>query len=306
MNNTQTPALNICVVGSLNMDLVLRAPRCAEAGETLLGHDFALHPGGKGANQAVACARMGSRTGMIGKLGNDAFAVQLRETLTLSGVDHRHVSTEDGSSGIAMIVVEDNGQNRIMLAPGANAALTITDIDTSAEAIRAAALLICQLEVPQPCVRRAFDLAREAGVPILFNPAPAIRLDPDMLSVDYLVVNETEAALIADLPVGSRLEAEAAARTLLQSGARHVLLTLGADGAIVADETGLRHYPAFPTRVVDTTAAGDTFIGGLATGLIEGMTLDQAVRLGMAASALCVSRPGAQPSIPSRDEITLD
>jgi ribokinase len=288
------------------MDLVLRAPRCADAGETLLGHDFALHPGGKGANQAVACARMGSRTGMIGKLGNDAFAAQLRETLTLSGVDHRHVSTEDGSSGIAMIVVEDNGQNRIMLAPGANAALTVADIDASAEAIRAAALLICQLEVPLPCVRRAFDLARAAGVPILFNPAPAIRLDPDMLSVDYLVVNETEAALIADLPVGSRQEAEAAARTLLQSGARHVLLTLGADGAIVADATGLRHYPALPTRVVDTTAAGDTFIGGLATGLIEGMTLDQAVKLGMAASALCVSRPGAQPSIPSRNEITLD
>lgn len=298
-------APRIAVVGSLNMDLVLRAPRCAQAGETLLGHDFATHPGGKGANQAVACARLGAKVSMIGKLGEDGFAGQLRRTLDEAGVDHDEVLSTRGSSGIAMIVVEDNGQNRIMLAPGANGTLTPAEVHHAAATIRASALLICQLEVPIECVREAFALARTARVPILFNPAPAVPLDADLIAVDYLVVNETEAALISGLPVGSRAEAEAAAHRLRQAGAGCVLLTLGADGAIVCDLDGARHYPACPTTVVDTTAAGDTFIGGTAAGLLEGLNIDEAVRLGMAASALCVARPGAQPSIPFRHEITL-
>jgi ribokinase len=296
-------APQIAVVGSLNMDLVLRAPRCALAGETLLGHDFATHPGGKGANQAVACARLGARVAMVGRLGDDGFAAQLRATLDQAGVDHSEVKTTKGSSGIAMIVVEDNGQNRIMLAPGANGCLSAADVRHAAGTIANAALLICQLEVPLACVREAFALARAARVPILFNPAPAAVLDADLLDVDYLVVNETEAALISGLPVGSRAEAECAAHRLRQAGSRCVLLTLGADGAIVADLAGTRHFPAFPTTVVDTTAAGDTFIGGTAAGLLEGMSIDEAVQLGMAASALCVSRAGAQPSIPLRSEI---
>jgi ribokinase len=303
--NAPKPVPHIAVMGSLNMDLVLRAPRCAQAGETLLGHDFALHPGGKGANQAVACARLGAKVCMIGKLGNDAFADQLRQVMTQAEVDHSQVQTDPGSSGIAMIVVEDNGQNRIMLAPGANGLMTPENVLSAASCLQSAALLICQLEVPLAAVHQAFDLARAARVPILFNPAPAMPLPGEMLDVDYLVVNETEAALISGLPVGSRAEAIAAAHRLRQAGAACVLLTLGADGAIIADLEGARHYPAQPTHVVDTTAAGDTFIGGLAAGLLEGMTLDQAVALGMAASAVCVSRPGAQPSIPFRREITL-
>jgi len=299
------PASHIAVMGSLNMDLVLRAPRCAEAGETLLGHDFALHPGGKGANQAVACARMGAKVAMIGKLGSDAFADQLRQVMTEAGVDHSHVLTDSGSSGIAMIVVEDNGQNRIMLAPGANGMMTAGNVLSAATCLQSASLLICQLEVPLECVRQAFELARAARVPILFNPAPAMPLSPDMLNVDYLVVNETEAAMISGLPVNSRAEAVAAAHRLRQAGSACVLLTLGADGAIIADLDGARHYPAHATQVVDTTAAGDTFIGGMAAGLLEGMNLDDAVALGMAASALCVSRQGAQPSIPFRREIVL-
>lgn len=301
--DTMPASPHIVVMGSLNMDLVLRAPRCAQAGETLQGHDFALHPGGKGANQAVACARLGARVSMVGKLGRDPFADELRATLDGAGVDHSQVQRADGSSGIAMIIVEDDGQNRIMLAPGANAAMTPDDVRAAAPLLQSASLLICQLEVPLETVRSAFELARSARVPILFNPAPAARLDADMLSVNYLVVNETESALISGLPVTSRAEAVTAAHRLRQMGADCVLLTLGADGAIVADLDGTRHYPAFPTHVVDTTAAGDTFIGGLAAGLAEGMKLDDAVMLGMAASALCVSRPGAQPSIPFRHEI---
>lgn len=296
-------APHIAVMGSLNMDLVLRAPRCAQAGETLLGHDFALHPGGKGANQAVACARLGAKVSMIGKLGSDAFAEQLRDVMSQAGVDHTHVLSDPGSSGIAMIVVEDNGQNRIMLAPGANGMMSPENVLSAASCLQSASLLICQLEVPLDSVRQAFELARAARVPILFNPAPAMQLPADMLDVDYLVVNETEAALISGLPVTSREEAIAAAHRLRQTGAACVLLTLGADGAIIADIDGARHYPARPTHVVDTTAAGDTFIGGLAAGLLEGLELDAAVVLGMSASALCVSRPGAQPSIPFRHEV---
>ncbi|TDR71435.1 ribokinase [Paludibacterium purpuratum] len=303
MPSTRFPSPHIAVVGSLNMDLVLRVSRCPAPGETLLGHDFAQHPGGKGANQAVACARLGAQVRMIGKLGNDAFAAPLRATLDAAGVDHRHVSTDTGASGIAMIVVEDNGQNRIMLAPGANGALTQADVRLAADDIHSAALLLCQLEVPTDCVRIAFAEARGAGVPILFNPAPAIPLDSDLLAVDYLVVNETEAALISGLPVTTRAEAMAAARRLLRGGAGAILLTLGADGALIADTNGVRHYPAQPAQVVDTTAAGDTFIGGMAAGLLEGMVIDDAVQLGMRAAALCIGRPGAQPSIPFRHEL---
>jgi len=300
---TSAKPAHIVVMGSLNMDLVLRAPRCANAGETLSGHDFALHPGGKGANQAVACARLGAQVSMIGKLGSDTFAGQLRQTLDQAGVDHHQVLTDIGSSGIAMIIVEDDGQNRIMLAPGANGTLSAAEVAAAGDSVRAAALLICQLEVPLATVRQAFELARDAQVPILFNPAPAMALPPDMLQVDYLVVNETEAALISGLDVNSRAQAFSAAQQLRRMGARVVILTLGADGAIVADPKGERHFPAQPTTVLDTTAAGDTFIGGLSAGLVEGMELDLAITLGMAASALCVSRRGAQPSIPLRSEI---
>lgn len=301
--NTSQSVANIVVLGSLNMDLVLRTQRCAIAGETLSGHDFALHPGGKGANQAVACARMGAPVRMIGKLGRDPFADELRKALSDAGVNHDQVLSTTGSSGIAMIIVEDDGQNRIMLAPGANQALTVGEVLQVASSIQSAALLICQLEIPLPVVREAFTLARGARVPILFNPAPAIPLDRDLLAVDYLVLNETEAAMIADLPVSNRAEAEVAAHRLRQIGANTVLLTLGAEGVIVADLSGIRHYPALDTTVIDTTAAGDTFIGGLATGLLEGMHLDQAVHLGLQAAAICVSRAGAQPAIPLRAEL---
>lgn len=306
-DRTQDRPPRIVVVGSLNMDLVLNAERCPEAGETLTGHGFAVHPGGKGANQAIACARMGSRVAMVGRLGNDGFAATLRQGLLDGGIDDSAVGTDPAlASGTAMIIVEDNGQNRILLAPGANAALTVADIDAAAALITRAALLVLQLEVPFACVERAIAVATAAGVPVLFNPAPAATLAPELIArIDYLVVNETEAALIAGLPVTDRAGAGAAAERLLALGARHVLLTLGADGALVADGSGLRHYPAFPTTVVDTTAAGDTFIGGLAAALTEGAPLDRAVRLGMAASALCVARPGAQPSIPYREQVVL-
>ena len=295
----------IVVVGSLNMDLVMRTPRMPVGGETLHGHAFSTLPGGKGANQAVACARLGGKVSMIGQVGDDGFGHTLRAGLSDDGIDVSKVKlTSDAGTGVAMILVEDVGQNRIVLAPGANGALKPADIDAAAKVIAGAAMLVVQLEVPMPVVLRAMSIARDAGVPVLLNPAPAASL-PDEIwpQVDILVPNESEASLLAGMAVTDAPSAFAAARIFRQRGVARVLITLGEQGVAVLDELGERHIPAQVVKAVDTTAAGDTFIGGLAAGLVEGLPLDKAVALGQRASALCVTRHGAQPSIPYRREL---
>ena len=295
----------IVVVGSLNMDLVMRTPRVPVGGETLNGHEFSTLPGGKGANQAVACARLGGKVAMIGQVGDDSFGRTLRDGLAVDGIDVSGVAvTASVGTGVAMILVEDIGQNRIVLAAGANGALTPADIDGHAAAIEGAALLVVQLEIPQPDVLRAIAIAHAAGVPVLLNPAPAAPLPDDIWpQIAILIPNESEAALLAGIPVSDATSAFAAARIFRQRGVACVLITLGSQGVAVVDDTGERHLPAQVVKAVDTTAAGDTFIGGLAAGLIEGLKLDEAVSLGQRASALCVTRHGAQPSIPYRREI---
>jgi ribokinase len=295
----------IVVVGSLNMDLVMRTPRVPVGGETLNGHDFATLPGGKGANQAVACARLGAHVAMIGRVGDDGFGRTLRDGLIADGIDVGGIKpTSATSTGVAMILVEDIGQNRIVLAAGANGALTPADIDAAAATIAGAAMLVVQLEVPMPVVQRAIAVARASGIPVLLNPAPAAPLPDDIWpQIDILVPNESEAALLAGVPVTDVASAFAAARIFRQRGAGCVLITLGKQGVAVVDDAGERHFPAQVVVAVDTTAAGDTFIGGLAAGLVEGLTLDAAVAIGQRASALCVTRHGAQPSIPYRREL---
>ena len=295
----------IVVVGSLNMDLVMRTPRVPAGGETLHGHEFSTLPGGKGANQAVACARLGAKVSMIGQVGDDAFGQALRDGLRADGIDVGGVKqTSAVGSGVAMILVEDVGQNRIMLASGANGVLTPADVDVHAATIEGAALLVLQLEVPMPVVQRAVDIACVAGVPVLLNPGPA-ELLPESLwaQIDILVPNETEASLLSGVAVNDAPSAFAAGQIFRQRGVRCVLVTLGEQGVAAVDAMGLRHLPALRVTAVDTTAAGDTFIGGLAAGLVEGLSLDAAVALGQRASALCVTRHGAQPSIPYRREL---
>lgn len=295
----------IVVVGSLNMDLVMRTPRVPVGGETLNGHEFSTLPGGKGANQAVACARLGSRVRMIGQVGDDGFGKTLRDGLAADGIDVSGVRTTSAAgTGVAMILVEDIGQNRIVLAAGANGALTPADIDAQASVIEGAALLVVQLEVPLPVVQQAIAIAHRAGVAVLLNPGPAAPL-PEAIwpQIDILVPNESEAALLAGIPVSDAASAGAAAKIFRQRGVDCVLVTLGAQGVAVIDAAGERHLPAQVVKAVDTTAAGDTFIGGLAAGLVEGMSVDAAAALGQSASALCVTRHGAQPSIPYRREI---
>ena len=295
----------IAVVGSLNMDLVMRLPRLPVGGETLTGHHFSTLPGGKGANQAVACARLGGKVRMVGQVGDDDFGKALVDGLLADGVEVSGISRCSAvGTGVAMILVEDVGQNRIVLAPGANGALAESDIERFAPDIVNAAMLVVQLEVPLCVVSRAVDIAYEAGVPVLLNPAPAKLLPANLWSkVDFLVPNESEASLLADCPVVDVDSAFSAAETMRRRGARRVLITLGEQGVVIVDDQGARHLPAEKARVVDTTAAGDTFIGGLVVGLCEGLSLDNAAAFGQRASALSVTRYGAQPSIPFRREI---
>lgn len=296
---------SIVVVGSLNTDLVMRMARAPVGGETLTGHGFETLPGGKGANQAVACARMGASVAMIGRVGADGHGDALRAGLVADGIAVDEVEALPAChTGVAMIWVEDDGQNRIVLAPGANGLLDAAAVERAGALIDAAAMLIVQLEVPMSAVQAAVARAHRAGVTVLMNPAPAAPLPPPMWpQIHLLVVNESEAAALADMPVTDPDSAAVAGAALRQRGPQSVLVTLGSQGVVVVDAAGARHAPAQAVRAIDTTAAGDTFIGAVAAAWCEGRSLDQAVALGQAASALCVTRRGAQTSIPYRREL---
>ena len=295
----------IAVVGSLNMDLVIRVPRFPAAGETLTGREFETVPGGKGANQAVACARMGAPVVMIGSIGADGHGKTLVAALRADGIDVAGVHAwPDAHTGIAIVMVEDGGQNCIVLAPGANAALDPAAIDAAAPDIARAALLVLQLEVPMDTVLHAAQCAKRAGVPVLLNAAPVAPLPEGLWPlIDWLVVNEIEAGTLAGVAVSNAQAAAAIGQALRDRGAKNVIVTLGEMGVVVADANGTRHFAAQRVRAIDSTAAGDTFIGALAAGMREGLDIDAAVALGQAASALCVTRRGAQPSIPTRAEL---
>lgn len=295
----------IVVVGSLNMDLVTEAPKIPAPGETVIGGDLCTVPGGKGANQAVAAARLGAHAAMVGRLGNDVFAARLRDNLAAEGVDLTHVQETAVASGVALIVVDAQGQNSIVVAPGANARLAPADVQAAESVIAAADVILLQLEVPLESVLRAAQLAHEAGVTVVLNPAPAHPLPDGLLAlVDILIPNETETASLSGLPVDSTEAIEAAAARLRERGVAAVVLTLGARGALLAEKSGTHHFPAFAVdRVVDTTAAGDAFVAALATSVAEGRPFREAVVWGNAAGALAVTRHGAQPSLPRREEV---
>lgn len=295
----------IVVVGSCNMDLVVRAPRLPLPGETISGTGFQCLPGGKGANQAVAAARLGGAVSMVACVGRDGFGEQMCVGLAADGIDLSQLRRHAGlPTGIAVITVGGDGANSIVLAAGANAALSAQDVAQAEPLIAHAALLVCQLEVPLPTVQAAIELAARHHTPVLLNPAPAVPLDAALLSrVDYLVPNETEAALLAGQPVHDVQSARRVAAVLREQGARHVLLTLGAGGVWLESEQVRQQVAAPRVQAVDTTAAGDTFIGGFAARLAEGASLLDAVRFGQSAAAISVSRFGAQASIPHRAEV---
>jgi ribokinase len=287
------------------MDLVTRAPRLPRGGETLIGRSFSTVSGGKGANQAVAAARLGAQVSMVGCVGSDAYGEQLRGALLVEQIDCQAVSVVDGASGVALIVVDDNSQNAIVIVAGANGALTPQVIDGFDAVLQAADVLICQLEVPDATVGHALKRGRELGKVVILNPAPASQPLPEdwYAAIDYLIPNESEASALSGLPVDSLDTAETAAARLIAMGASKVIITLGAQGSLFANGKGFEHFPAPNVKAVDTTAAGDTFVGGFAAALAAGKTEAEAVRFGQVAAALSVTRAGAQPSIPTLSDV---
>jgi ribokinase len=291
----------IAVVGSLNIDLIAYTERVPEAGETIIGRDFAMGFGGKGANQAVMAARLGARVSMVGALGDDVYAGMTFENLERQGVDAAHVARVDGSSGVAPIWVDAEGQNRIIVVPGANDRV---DPGAAAKAVRSmpgVAVVIAQLEIPQRVTLAAFRAARAVGATTILNPAPAAPLDPDLLEVtDWLIPNESELALIAGERV--ELDDDAALRRVAGRFAPRLLVTLGARGAAVVGNDGVTRVPAVPVKAVDTTGAGDAFVGAFAFGLAAGLDEARAVRLGIACASDSVTRPGTQRSFASPED----
>ncbi|HEY9126378.1 MAG TPA: ribokinase [Acidobacteriaceae bacterium] len=293
----------IVVVGSINIDLVANADRIPAAGETLTGSDFQIHHGGKGANQAVAAARLGYPVQMIGRVGDDAFGSQLRDGLSQAGVDANAVAVSKGSSGVAVIIVAASGENSIVVIPGANAQVTPEDLDANIEIIRSAGIVLAQLEIPLDTVLHLSALCEREGVPLMLDPAPARPLPPELLRrVAWFTPNETEAAAFAHSHPGE--ENEKTAQSLREQGIAGVVLKLGARGAYLAASSGERHVIApFPVKAVDTTAAGDCFNGAFAVALLSGSTPQESARFAAAAAAISVTRPGAQPSMPTMAEV---
>ncbi|MFM0755724.1 ribokinase [Paraburkholderia strydomiana] len=305
MSSNETRA-RVAVVGSLNMDLVARAPRLPHPGETLAGRTFAQVAGGKGGNQAVAAARLGAQVSMLGCVGADANGAQLRAGLEAEGIDCAAVETGREATGVALIVVDDASQNAIVIVAGSNGEVTPETIARHEAVLAAADVVICQLETPLDTVQAALATARRLGKTVILNPAPATGpLPAEWLPlIDYLIPNELEAATLTGLPVGSPEEAATAAAVLRAAGARNVLVTLGPRGVQAALEGAAPAlYDAPKVKAVDTTAAGDTFIGGFAAQLAQGASVDAAIRFAQRAAALSVTRAGAQPSIPTWAEV---
>jgi len=298
--------MNIVVVGSLNMDLVVRMPQIPRPGETLLGGVFKTFPGGKGANQAVAAARLGGQVTMIGCVGDDAFGREMRTTLVREGIDTTHILIHpEAATGVALIQVDAQGQNSIAVASGANFCLTGAEVETALQSIDDFDALVMPLETPLETIYAAAKIAAQRGAKVILNPAPAQVLEKDLLElVDVLLPNEYEIALMTGVPLQTPADTRRAAEKLLDLGVKNLLVTLGSQGsAIFSPSAPETLIPAWLVRAVDTTAAGDCFVGALAVGLCEGRSLQDAAKFASAAAALSVTREGAQPSLPRRSEV---
>lgn len=293
----------IVVVGSINMDLVISAERTPKSGETLHGTSFATHPGGKGANQAVAAARLGYPVAMIGKVGSDRFGEELRAGLRHAGVDDRAVETAPGASGVAVITVTASGENSIVIHAGANAALTPEYLEQHAERIANAGMVLAQLEIPTATIVRLAELCTAAGIPLMLDPAPASSLPPELLEqIAWFTPNTTEATFYGKATEHGH-PAEVA-QALLEHGPAGVILKLGSEGSYLLDREGHAGSIApLPVRAVDTTAAGDAFNGAFAVARMQGRSPLESARFASAAAALSVTRAGAQGSMPTHAEV---
>lgn len=295
----------IVVVGSSNTDMVIKTTQLPRPGETVLGGRFYMAQGGKGANQAVAVARLGGDTAFLCKVGNDSFGEASLAGYAAEGIDTSYVvRTDEAPSGVALITVDGAAENCIVVAPGANAQLSPEDVAAAESLIAGAEMVLMQMEIPIATIERVVAIAARHGVKVVLNPAPAAPIPDGILGRLHLVTpNRTEAESLTGVRIAGVEDAERAAAVLTAKGVANVVITLGADGALVCDGDGCRLVPARRVEAVDTTAAGDTFNGALCVALVEGMELTDAVRFATRASAIAVTRMGAQTSVPTRAEV---
>jgi ribokinase len=292
----------ITVIGSLNMDLVTYVTRLPQIGETIIGRDFQQIPGGKGANQADAIAKLGAPVKMLGGVGADAMGETLLASLQQDGVDISQIEQfENCSTGIATITVDGEGSNWIVVTAGANYRFSAESVQKDENGIGASNIIVTQLEIPMETVQYSLQLAKKLGKTTILNPAPACALDDVLLSdVDILIPNETELELLSGSALPTEADMIAAARQLINRGVKEVIVTLGEKGCIYVNSEGSRSFEAYRVNAVDTTAAGDSFIGGLAVALSEGKQIEKAISFAMAVAALTVTKKGAQSSLPYR------
>lgn len=295
----------ILVIGSANMDLVVSTPHFPRPGETVFGSKFGMYPGGKGANQAVAAAKLGGKVYFLGKMGNDFFREKLSASMQNDGVNLEHLLIDpESSTGMALITVDSNGQNEIVVVSGSNMKLSPADIESKSAIFAAAKIVLLQLEIPLDTVTRSARLAKQHGALVILNPAPACEVPPELLRmVDYLTPNETEAALLINAAVHDQTSAHAATQKLLAQGVQNVILTLGEKGALLVNSAKAEMFPAQKVQAVDTTAAGDAFNGALAFALANGKTVEDTIRLANAVAAHAVTKMGAQSSLPTMAEL---
>ncbi|MCR3955023.1 MAG: ribokinase [Gudongella sp.] len=295
----------VIVVGSLNMDLVVRAPKIPRPGETVLGSDFKQVPGGKGANQADAAAKLGAETAMLGAVGRDSMGSQLIRSLENDGVNVDKVLVKDSlPTGVAAIVVEDSGNNAITVAPGANSGFTPDDLSDMDDVFKRAKVMLVQLETPIETVRTALRMAKENNVTTILNPAPAIELDDEIFSlVDILTPNETELELLSGMDTSNIERVEAAGKHLIQKGVSRLIVTLGSQGSIHIGNNSIRLYPAYNVKAVDTTAAGDSYNAALAVSISKGESLEDSIKFATKVGAMTVTKHGAQTSLPLVEEV---
>jgi len=295
----------IAVIGSSNTDMVIKTTKLPAPSETILGGDFFMNPGGKGANQAVAAARLGGKVSLIAKTGDDVFGRQARQNFESDRINCNFLVTDpDHPSGVALITVDSHGENCIVVAPGSNGSLGKTDIDQAREEILRSELILMQLEIPIETVSYAANIAFDAGIKVILNPAPAAKIPDELLSRLYMITpNETEAELISGIPVVDMESARLAAQNLYDRGVKVVVITLGSKGALLFTGDKALLVPSPRVEAIDTTAAGDVFNGAIAVAISEGMELEKAVKFACEAASISVTRMGAQSSAPYRKEV---
>lgn len=294
----------ILVIGSSNTDMTVKTAKLPVPGETVLGGEFIMGAGGKGANQAVAAKRLGGDVAFVCKVGKDVFGDNAIKDYEKEGLETSLVMRSDKPSGVALITVDENAENCIVVASGANNDISEADIDAIADQIRNASILLLQLEIPVPAVRRAVEIAHEAGVFTVLNPAPACELPEEIYkNISLIIPNRTEAATLTGVSVDDSASLEKAVAVLRERGVEKVVVTVGSEGSLIFDGETSTLVPAIKVNAIDTTAAGDTFCAGICVGLSEGKTLKEAVEFATKASSVTVQRMGAQASIPFRNEL---